>query len=72
MTTTSSRTSSGRPIGPETILFIDVDEFEDAIADAAGDSDQEFIDNLKPISGLGVTAWVDDDVSHSVFRLATN
>jgi hypothetical protein len=56
----------------QTILFIDVDEFEDAIADAAGDSDQEFIDNLKPISGLGVTAWVDDDVSHSVFRLATN
>jgi hypothetical protein len=56
----------------QTVLFIDVDEFEAAIAAAAGDSDQEFIDNLKPISGFGVSAWVDGDVSHSVLRVATN
>ena len=56
----------------QTIFFVDVDEFEDAIADAAGDGEQEFVDNLKPISGFGVSAWVEDDVSHSVVRLATN
>jgi hypothetical protein len=56
----------------QTILFVDVDEFEDAIADAAGESEQEFIDNLKPVSGFGAAAWIDGDVSHSVIRLATN
>jgi hypothetical protein len=56
----------------QTVLFVDVDEFEDAIADAAGESDQEFIDNLKPVSGFGISGWVDDDVSHAVIRLATN
>ncbi len=56
----------------QTILFVDVDEFEAAIEDAVGDGDQEFIDNLKPVSGFGASAWVDGDVSHSVIRLATN
>ena len=56
----------------QTILFVDVDEFEDAIEDAMGDGDEEFLDNLKVVSGFGASAWVDDDVSHSVIRLATN
>ncbi len=56
----------------QTILFVDVDEFEDAIKDAVGDGDQEFFDNLKVVSGFGASAWIDDDVSHSVIRLATN
>ena len=56
----------------QTVLFVNVDEFEDAIEDAAGDSDEEFIDNLEPVSGFGVSAWIDDDVSHAVIRLATN
>ena len=56
----------------QTVLFVNVDEFEDAIADAAGDSDQEFIDNLKPVSGFGVTGWVDDDTAHAVLRLTTD
>jgi len=55
----------------QTVLFIDVDEFQDAIENAAGESDQEFVDNLKPVSGFGITAWVDDDVSHAVMRLTT-
>ncbi|WP_028650632.1 DUF3352 domain-containing protein [Nocardioides halotolerans] len=56
----------------QTILFVDVDELEDAIADAVGDGDREFLDNLEPVSGFGASAWVDGDVSHSVIRLATN
>ena len=56
----------------QTVLFVNVDEFEDVIADAAGDSDQEFIDNLKPISGFGVTGWVDGDTAHAVVRLTTD
>ena len=56
----------------QTVLFVNVDEFEDAIADAAGDSDQEFIDNLKPVSGFGVTGWVDGDTAHAVVRLTTD
>jgi hypothetical protein len=56
----------------QTVLFVNVDEFEDAIADAAGDSDQEFIDNLKPVSGFGITGWVDDDTAHAVVRLTTD
>ena len=43
-----------------------------AIADAAGDSDQEFIDNLKPVSGFGVTGRVDGDTAHAVVRLTTD
>ena len=56
----------------QTVLFVNVDEFEDAIADAVGDSDQEFIDNLKPVSGFGVTGWVDGDTAHGVLRLTTD
>jgi hypothetical protein len=56
----------------QTVLFVNVDEFEAAIEKAAGESDQEFVDNLKPVSGVGVTAWVDGDVSHSVLRITTN
>jgi len=55
----------------QTVLFINVDEFQDAIENAAGESDQEFVDNLKPVSGFGITAWVDGDVSHAVMRLTT-
>ena len=54
------------------VLFVNVDEIEGAIADAIGDSDDEFLDNVKPISGFGISGWVDDDVSHSVVRLTTD
>jgi hypothetical protein len=56
----------------QTVLFVNVDEFEDAIAEAAGEGDQEFIDNLKPVSGFGITAWVDGDTAHGVLRLTTD
>jgi hypothetical protein len=54
-----------------TILFVNVNSFEDAIAELA-DGDDEFIDNLKPIAGFGVTAWVDGDTAHGVVRLTTD
>ena len=56
----------------QAVLFVDVDVFEDALEDAMGDGDQEFFDNLKQLSGIGATAWVEDGVSHTVLRAATN
>jgi len=56
----------------QTVLFVNVDEFEAAIEKAAGDSDQEFLDNLKVVAGVGATAWADGDVSQSVLRLTTD
>lgn len=54
------------------VFFVNVDEIEKAIADALGDGDGEFLDNLEPISGFGISGWVDDGVSHSVARLTTD
>lgn len=55
------------------VLFVNVDEIEKAIAEALGETDDdEFFDNLKPISGFGVSAWTDDGVAHSVARLTTD
>lgn len=54
-----------------TILFVNVDEFEDAIKAAAGEED-DILENIEPISGFGITAWVDGDTTHAVFRLTTN
>lgn len=56
----------------QTVLFVDVDEFQAAIEDAAGGSDEELVDNLRPVSGFGVTGWVDDDAAHAVARLTTD
>jgi hypothetical protein len=56
----------------QAVVFVNVDEFEAAIARSVGDSDQELVDNLKVVSGVGGTAWVDGDVSHAVLRLATD
>lgn len=54
-----------------TILFVNFNSFEDAIAEIAGDDD-EFLDNLKPLSGFGITGWVDGDTAHAVVRLTTD
>jgi hypothetical protein len=54
------------------VFFVNVDEIEKAIADALDEGDEEFLDNLEPISGFGISGWVDDDVSHSVTRLTTD
>jgi hypothetical protein len=56
----------------QTVLFVNVDELQAAIEDAAGESDQDFVTNLEPVSGLGITGWVDDGVAHSVVRVTTD
>ena len=54
------------------LVFVDVDVFEDAIEESMGDSDEEFFENFKQLSGIGAVAWVEDGVSHTVLRAATN
>jgi hypothetical protein len=54
------------------VLFVNVNELEDLIAEGMGESDDEFFDNVKPISGFGISGYVDDDVAHSIMRLTTD
>jgi hypothetical protein len=54
------------------VLFVNVNELEDLIKEGMGDSDDEFFDNVKPISGFGISGYVDDGVAHSVMRLTTD
>ena len=56
----------------QSVLFVNVDQLEKAIEAGAGQSEQELLDNLEVLSGVGVSGWVDDGVSHSVVRLATD
>jgi hypothetical protein len=56
----------------QTVLFVNLDQLQATIESAAGDSDQELVDNLRPVSGFGITGWVEDDVAHAVMRLATD
>ena len=53
------------------VLFVNIDELEDLIAEAL-EGDDEAIDNVKPLSGFGISAWIDDDTAHSVVRITTN
>ena len=56
----------------QTILFVNVDEFQEGIEDAAGETDAEFVENLEPVAGFGVIGWIDDGVAHSVVRVTTD
>ena len=71
-TTTSSRTWSARPTRRRRCSSSTSTSSRTLIAEAAGDSDQEIVDNLEPLSGFGVTGWVDDDIAHAVLRLTTD
>ena len=53
------------------VLFVNINELEDIIAELVGD-DEEFLDNVEPISGFGISGYVDDGVAHSVMRLTTD
>ncbi len=55
------------------ILYVNFDAGSDDgwLAKLVGD-DQEVVDNLKPLQGVGMSAWVDDDQSHVVLRLTTD
>ncbi|MCB0905891.1 MAG: DUF3352 domain-containing protein [Nocardioidaceae bacterium] len=52
------------------LLYVDFDA-NDWLVQLAGD-DQEIADNLEPLSGLGLTAWVEGDASHAMLRLTTD
>jgi hypothetical protein len=53
------------------IVFVDVDRFEKAIEQAAG-SDEQTLDNVKPLEAFGFSAWVDGDIGHLTFRVGTH
>lgn len=54
-----------------TVFFLNVDEF-DSVIEKLSSGDPEFVDNVKPLSGIGVSAWRDGDVTHSVLRITTD
>ncbi|MBJ7356321.1 DUF3352 domain-containing protein, partial [Nocardioides sp.] len=54
------------------VLFVNVNELEDLVEESMGEFDQELVDNVKPISGFGVSGYVDDGVAHSIMRLTTD
>ena len=54
------------------MLFVNINELEDLIEEGMGEFDEEFVDNLKPVSGFGISGYVDDDVAHTVMRLTTD
>lgn len=56
----------------DVVFFVNVNELEDLIAEGLADGDDETLANLKPVSGFGATAWVDDDVAHGVLRITTD
>ena len=66
----SSRTSCGRPTRPRR-LFVNFDAGDGWLVELAGD-DEEAADNLEPLQGVGMSAWIEDDVSHGVLRLTTD
>jgi hypothetical protein len=52
------------------VLFVNFDA-NDWLTNLAGD-DQEAQDNLAPLTGMGMSMWVDGDASHAVFRVTTD
>jgi hypothetical protein len=34
--------------------------------------EDDVIDNLRPFSALGISSWVDGDVTHGLVKLTTN
>ena len=52
------------------VLFVNFDAGA-WLVDLAG-GDQEAVDNLEPLEGLGMSAWLEDDALHGVLRLTTN
>jgi hypothetical protein len=53
------------------IFYINFDAGDGWLVKVAQD-DKDVADNLEPLQGIGMSAWVKDDSSHVVFRLTTN
>lgn len=54
------------------VLFVNINELQELVEESIGEFDQEFVDNLEPVSGFGISGYVDDDVAHTVVRLTTD
>jgi hypothetical protein len=53
------------------VLFVNFNAGDDWLVKLAGD-DQSVKENLAPLAGFGITAWQDDDWTHSVLRITTD
>jgi hypothetical protein len=53
------------------VLFVNFNAGDDWLVRLAGD-DPTVKENLEPLAGFGITAWRDDDWSHTVLRLTTD
>jgi hypothetical protein len=52
------------------IMFVNFDAGDWLTKLAQGDASAE--ENLRPLQGVGVSSWIEDDTSHVVFRLTTD
>lgn len=52
------------------VFFVNFDAGDWLVDLASGD--QEAVDNLEPLEGLGMSVWQQDDTAHAVLRLGTN
>lgn len=52
------------------VLFVNFDAGDGWAEKLAGD-DQSLSENLAPLSGLGVSAWLEGDVSHATMKITT-
>ncbi|MBB6626326.1 DUF3352 domain-containing protein [Nocardioides sp. KIGAM211] len=53
------------------ILFVNFDAGDGWLVNLVGD-DQEVADNLEPLSGFGISSWLEDDAAHALVRITTN
>lgn len=53
------------------LVFVNFDADDNWLARLAGD-DPQIAENLEPLAAFGLSAWRDDDVSHSLLRLTTD
>jgi hypothetical protein len=53
------------------VLYVNFDAGDGWLVELAGE-DQEAAENLEPLQGIGMSAWVEDDASHVVLRMTTN
>lgn len=56
------------------LFFVNFDAGDNWLAEAVreGLDDDEFADNLEPLSALGLSTWRQDDAAHAVLRITTN
>ena len=55
----------------QSVLFVDFDA-DDGWLVRVSEEDPEISENLEPLSAVGVSAWVDDEVLHSLVKLTTD